>query len=223
MAQPVSISLAARLYQFRYDVEQVSVKPNGKPILKCAEHTTDFFDKGYDPDNAINPNRKFVCTICLNIPRHPIELKQCGHVFCRACIAQVQLSYNGEWRPSHKLCPLCRTVFTEQHIISFENGSKTLQKIFNELVLSCSFNCGRHMSIAVLNDHEMWICPQRPVQCPNNGCGAVLPDQQMGLNLDTCPNRYVYCSQCYLPRKHDQEQHEYEKTLLAIIFGSISN
>ncbi len=220
MAQSVTLSIAARLYQFRYDDEKVSVKPNGKPILKCSEHINGFFDKGYEPDNAININRKFVCTICLNIPRHPIELKNCGHVYCRGCISQVKMTNNDEWSTAQKICPLCRTVFTEQHIINFDKGSKTLQKIFNEIVISCSFTCGRHLSIYVLNDHEMWLCPRRPVQCPNNGCGIVLPDQEMEEHLDICPKRYVYCSNCFLPRKHDQ-QHDCVKTLRAIIFGII--
>ena len=218
MSNTVTTSIAAKLYQFRYDDEKVSVKPNGKPILKCSEHNTEFFTKGYDADNSINIHRKFVCTICLCIPRHPIELKACGHVFCRCCVANVQLSYSGEWRTSHKLCPLCRTRFTEDQIISFESGSKALQNIFKELVISCSFNCGRHMSTGTLLEHEMWLCPRRPVNCPNNGCGAVLPDQEMEQHLDTCANRYVYCSQCFLPRKHDQ-QHDCVKTLSAIILS----
>ena len=34
-------------------------------------------------------NGSFICTICFGIPKRPIILPRCGHLFCQACIEMV--------------------------------------------------------------------------------------------------------------------------------------
>ncbi|CAD8060767.1 unnamed protein product [Paramecium primaurelia] len=48
------------------------------------------------------------CPICLNIAVDPIQLSQCKHIFCSACLLDL-LDYNNQ---SYK-CPLCRQLYSK--------------------------------------------------------------------------------------------------------------
>ncbi|CAK69793.1 unnamed protein product (macronuclear) [Paramecium tetraurelia] len=65
--------------------------------------------------------QSYDCPICLSISVDPIQLSQCNHIFCSACIVDL-LDYNNQ---SYK-CPLCRQLYqkNEPLIINQELAKK---------------------------------------------------------------------------------------------------
>ena len=45
------------------------------------------FQNLHNPDNSLLSNLK--CPICLNLIWKPIELNECGHIFCEYCIVNL--------------------------------------------------------------------------------------------------------------------------------------
>ncbi len=46
------------------------------------------YNSGFEESQSVvtGTNASFICTICFEIPKRPIILPGCGHLFCQACI-----------------------------------------------------------------------------------------------------------------------------------------
>ena len=208
-------------FHFTEFIAPAELNPNGRPVLRNIHYGTERFEIGYDLSNVIGDVQRvnMQCSICLNFPRYPIELRRCGHVFCYLCVlrnisANMPRSYT-EGAP----CPICKTDYFVSGIIPFGRSSQALLNLYNSFDVRCVYNCGNVSSPRMMHEHENWQCPLRPVACINHGCGAVLTDQQMMAHLDTCPLRSVYCNSCCMPKLHNSTSHVCPTTTNDILRG----
>jgi len=221
MAGRSSISLDLERFRFSYEEDREHTKPNGKPILRSNDFGLPAFETGYDVVNVIgNPETaSMVCTICLGLPRYPVELRKCGHVFCFLCSMR-NINFQPGYMPSAGApCPNCKRQYLSSSIVEFKRSSQALQNIYNGFDVRCVYGCGHICSPTAMLEHETWACPLRPVGCIFERCGVLLNDTAMEAHLDVCPKRMVFCSTCFLPRKFDGTGHNCLRSTRTTIRG----
>ena len=211
-------SLRIGLQQFKYEEPAITSKPNGKPIMRSMDFGLPKFEIGFAPENVTTDisNSPFRCGVYFGLPRYPIELKQCGHIFCKLCILRAAAPYS----VGGPQCPYCkRPCNCSRDVIDFANGSMALQHMYLSFEVRCYYGCGHISTPTAMLEHETWQCPQRRVGCLNDGCSTILPDVQMEAHLDTCPKRFVYCNSCLLPKRFDTAQHNCVNTCSETLRG----
>lgn len=192
-----------------------NTKPNKKPYLKSIDYNEDKQQSGWSLElvKCGKDACPFICSICLGLPKFPVEILSCGDTFCFDCIGALILRNIEE----HSIynsgrCPNCKDLFETKDIQAFEEVSKALYRVYTSIDVSCSYGCGLITSTKSLVKHEMWECRKRPVKCPN-GCNKVLPDTEMEAHLDECEHRLVYCNKCKLPKILSEKKHACVKAL----------
>ncbi len=221
MATRRAIALDLDRFRYTYDENRATTKANGKPIIRSNDYGVGSFETGYDTVNVSGEPEKchMVCTVCLGLPRYPIELRHCGHVFCFVCITRT-LNYGSPITNSPGApCPCCKHTFLMSSIVEFKRSSRALQNIYNTFDVRCVYGCGRVCSPRAMLEHETWECTQRPVGCINDGCGVLLTDAQMEQHLVVCPRRFVYCNSCMLPRRLNGTGHNCLRTMRETLKG----
>ena len=201
------------LDRFRYtggdEAERDYTKPNGKPVIRSSEYGAPSFETGFDLCNVVgNPEKCLMqCGVCLCLPRYPVELSHCGHVFCFICAMRTINFQPADSITGGAPCPNCKRLFMVGSIVAFKRDSQALQNIYNGFDIRCVYGCPHVCSPSSMLEHEVWACPERPVACIYKHCRTVLPDKAMEAHLDLCPHRLVYCGGCFLPRKFDGTDH----------------
>ena len=215
-------SLNLERFRCTYDNDREANKPNGKPIIRSSDYGTPAFETGYDLANVIgNPERCLMqCGVCLCLPRYPIELQSCGHIFCFMCAMRTinfqPMGYHSTGAP----CPTCKSHYYISNIVDIKRSSQALLNIYNGFDIRCGYGCGQVCSPKLMMDHETWVCPRRPVRCIFDSCDTILPDTEMEAHLDECSQRLVYCNGCYLPRKLDGSDHSCAQSSRQTIRGT---
>ncbi len=159
--------------------------------------------KGFELSNIIKADDAlpFHCNICHLLAREPVEIKQCGHIYCTDCI----IDYSNKPGTLHgeKLkCPLNDGVdSTAENRGRLEDSSKCAYGLYAGIDLKCVNACGAVVSAGTMNHHEGWECPKRVVECAHLGCNVRLPHNEIGAHIDICEHRLIFCSLCGLPRK----------------------
>ena len=209
------------LQRFRFVDRNAATKPNGQPILCSTQFGTTNLECGFEPENVVLTGEPescpFLCSICKGLPRYPVEIKKCGHLFCSFCISRILRE-----RLLHcftimtAACPMCKNHFSTPDVIEIGKTSKFLYNLYCAIDVRCTYSCGHICSPKAMLEHETWQCPRRPVKCPNTGCNYETPDEDMEHHLDVCPSRLIYCSICRLP-KRASEAHECIGALRATI------
>jgi len=221
MAYSLFRSALPRLQQFQYEERREKTKPNGKPILCSTQCGTAELECGFPAENIISTTPvedcPFLCPICKGLPRYPVEIKNCGHLFCRCCIHQV-LRSSGAYDVTVAIaeCPICKKLFSHKDSIDISSSSRCLYNLYNSTDLRCTYGCSHTSSPSGMLEHESWECERRPVRCPNSGCKHQATDTDMEKHLDQCPNRRLYCPQCRLP-KRASDKHNCVSALRATI------
>lgn len=108
------------------------------------------------------PPSDFLCAICQNVVRKPLECKKCSKLYCMSCINMPNKVTNslGVISFSCSLC-MCKQEPTQPSLI--------LTRIISELKIKCmnyDGGCKTFISIEESNRHNL-ICPYRSVQCEN--------------------------------------------------------
>lgn len=209
------------LQQFRYEEPSIKHKANGKPILRSMDFGLATFEIGYAPENVTTDitNSPFMCSVCFGLPRYPVELKQCGHMFCLLCILKAAPPY----AHSTPQCPYCKTECNANlDLIVLGNGSRALQNMYLSFEVRCHYGCGHVSSPQAMLEHETWQCRKRRVGCINDGCSTALPDDQMEQHLEICPRRLIYCNHCMLPRRLHSPKHNCITTCRETLRGMLS-
>ena len=182
-------------YTVKYYLDEINppdkIKASGKSYLKSIDYYKEKSQVGWAVDllKGGKDTNPFVCTICLGVPKFPVEVLSCGDIFCYDCIESLVTQHLKEKGIIEPLsCPNCKLSFEPNEIQEFAEVSKALYRIFTSIDISCSYGCGLVTSTKSLIVHEMWECPNRPVKCPNN-CNKVLPDSEMEKHIDSCEKR----------------------------------
>ena len=190
-----------------------NTKPNGLPILKSVEFYCPEATRSWPRECIVGGFEKcpFICSICLGLPRYPIELKLCGHCFCEHCI-NIILDGRRDFMRSYN-CPNCQKNFSHTDVHSFKRRSNCLFNVYKALDVRCSYGCGKVTSPPTMLKHECVECPKRPVSCPHTGCTTQLPDSEMEAHLTSCEHRAIFCNRCKLPKPYKEKKHKCLKAM----------
>ena len=202
-----------------------NIKKNGIPILKSISFRPSDFPVGWGIDNIVGDFDKcqYICGVCQGLARIPMEISKCGHCFCEYCILEFikHNKCNMEFRGL--LCPYCKQLFMISSCSHFEKISNILFKSYNKNLVRCIYECGKSYDPERMNQHECWICPNRPVVCPNLNCKIILPDSEMEKHLNVCEHRLNYCKLCRLPKLWNDWNHNCNKEFTITIESNIFN
>ena len=191
----------------------------------------DVFDCGFAEEYVTGGLKDdvFACCICKGLPRHPATLETCGHLFCEGCIKR---HYMFTKKPmvnyltvQESACPKCRKPYRFADIATWEQVHLWSQFAYNTKEVTCPFGCGFKGSAQVVDDHQFYICPQRMIQCPNNGCSMVDVAQRLEReHFANCPFLRVYCSGCRLPvLGSERDKHNCMSAVHAALQGISAN
>ena len=203
----------------RYADKSQGTKQTGQPILCTAQFGTSELESGYQPEKVINIDQHthFICQICKGYPRYPVELRKCGHLYCRFCIFRVLRQHNlHSFTLADAGCPLCKEMFCSADVLDIKKTSVCLYNLYNSTDIRCTYGCTHICSPSAMLEHETWICRRRPVICPNSNCTYQTPDEDMDHHLENCARRIIYCNKCRLP-KRASEEHDCCSALTATI------
>ena len=188
----------------RHVDKRALVKPSGQPVLCTSQIGTIDLECGYPPENVVGGADKchFICHICKGCPRYAVELRRCGHLFCRFCIFRVLRELNiHSFTLVMASCPVCKEFFASADVLEIKTTSVCLFNLYNATDIRCTYGCQHIWSPTAMMEHETWNCRRRPVKCPNTGCKYQSTDEEMEAHLDMCPQRIIYCVKCRLPKR----------------------
>ena len=192
----------------RYADKAQGTKQTGQPILCTSQFGTCELESGFAPEKVINiaQHAHFICHICKGFPRYPVELKKCGHIYCRFCIFRVLREQNLRcFAMVNAPCPLCKGEFGSSDVLDIKKTSVCLYNLYNSTDIRCTYGCTRICSPSAMMEHETWVCRRRPVLCPHSNCTYQAPDEDMDQHLEQCPRRIIYCHKCRLPKRASVE------------------
>ena len=161
------------------------------------------FETGFPLKYVLSQDVKteLICAVCGDLPRMPVEVKNCGHFFCKSCIlANIRLRSKKGSRISKHLapCPNCRAPYDCNSIIPFTEFQATLQRLYKNILIKCP-DCQFQGDPFRLDEHQIYECPTRKIQCPNYLCSVVEPAKEMEQHYKTCEQYRTNCPSCFLP------------------------
>ena len=142
---------------------------------------------GYDYVFVTPPPKSLECSICLLTLRDPHVISCCGNEFCQVCIERVK----GDGKPCPLCNEQDFTTMLHKKLVHEVNAlviccpqkelgcewEGELGKVYGHLypehggingcgyvIIACSYGCGVQMQRQKLHEHEMEICPKRPVE-----------------------------------------------------------
>ena len=158
------------------------------------------FEIGYTLDTVegFSDYSHLLCGLCQRLPRNPLELSECGHLFCFCCSRKV--GNCASTNSCQVQCLKCGKHSWTCDILLTKHHPSTIARIFHSLRIKCKHGCGYKAGPIDLDEHEVLKCPQRPTHCPNFGCPLILPAQQLITDhFHSCQYYKVYCEDCRLP------------------------
>ena len=167
------------------------------------------YENGFDERLAVSPTPtgSYICTICVGIPRRPIILPRCGHLFCQSCIELDVKSRKPEILRGEVIsnkCPNCKAWFDSSAVKEFDDLDQWTQRLFKSIQFKCPFDCGFKGNTMDLDRHQSFECGKRKVQCPGVDCGLTIEYEKLkDDHIKTCPKVMIYCDRCMLPVRRD--------------------
>ena len=146
------------------------------------------YENGFDEALAVQPvtNGSFICTICLGIPRRPLILPSCGHLFCQACIEADVRSRKSE--VINNKCPNCKASFSQSALKEFEAEDQWTQRVFKSLQINCPDKCGFKGNSFEMDNHQSFECLKRKVKCPGVDCALNMTYESLkDEHIKKCP------------------------------------
>ena len=183
------------------------LKPNGLPVLKSQDYFSPETTRAWPSECIVGGVEKcpFICSICLGLPRYPVELQSCGHFFCECCVGVIVKARSNFSNP--KKCPKCQRDIISDDILHLRRRSQCNYNEYNALEVRCFYGCGKVSSPSAMLKHECVECTKRPVKCTHPTCNIQLPDSEMESHLPICEHRSIFCNRCKLPMPCTQKKH----------------
>ena len=143
--------------------------PNPPPPLLTEEFIFPFKRKfaeelsGYPPERFQSPPpRQFICFICQNVVKKPMECRNCGMLCCDVCIYNSLLTSESSQSKSYK-CKMCSSMKEPR------KPSQLLLRMISELKIKCKNfeqGCSSYVSLNEGSKHEA-TCPFTEISCRN--------------------------------------------------------
>ena len=142
---------------------------------------------GYDYDFVTPPPKSLECSVCLLTLRDPHVISCCGHEFCQACIERVQR----DGKPCPLCNEPSFTTFLHKKLVREVNalvvrcpqkelgcdwegelgqvkkhldGGVGMSERCGYVLVTCSYGCGVELPRHQLPNHELEVCPKRPIE-----------------------------------------------------------
>jgi len=128
---------------------------------------------GYEYKFTVEPSEDFICTLCHLVLKNPLQLEDCGHIFCKSCYENMKS--HTEANSLELLCPLDRLKIHPTHVFK---DKATERKILN-LEVQCS-NFG---------DGCKWTGELRNIQNHEENCLKNQIKEVIGIELKHLLNR----------------------------------
>ena len=145
---------------------------------------------GYDYEFVTPPPKTLECPVCLLTLRDPHVISCCGNEFCQVCIQRVQrdgkpcplcnepsftmLLHKKLVREVNALVVRCPQkelgcgwegeLGQLQLHLNPEAGPSSKTNGCAYVMVACSYQCGVHLQRQMVQEHEMEVCPRRPVE-----------------------------------------------------------
>jgi hypothetical protein len=166
------------------------------------------------PDSDTNANTNTCitahkCTICLGVPRIPVLLSNCGHIFCDFCIKNLA-DTNGDCFFN---CPTCRTEGDiDEDLLNYDAWPCLMQEVWAIMKMKCMF-CGNFQgSASEVDRHERWSCEKRTISCERACCHFVGTIEEAVEHVLICEHTLVCCIGCnYITNLSSIEKHNCER------------
>ncbi len=165
------------------------------------------YQSGFDESLCISGplTNAFLCSLCKGIPRHPVNLENCGHLFCESCIQKhfqitarhgnLELNF-GRSAP----CANCREPYKLHSLILFNKFSPWAKQVYQSLSLKCPLTCPFIGNPLEMDEHQSFTCPLRNIKCPNINCSEIMTAELLEKeHLRECTHLRIYCYGCKLP------------------------
>ena len=181
--------------------------------MPCCEANTLAFETGFDEEFLMQElTSVWMCGICHCLPRRPVYIDGCPHLFCEACLMEhfrvsrdpneprdAQEEEEQRYVVPLAPCPNCKRDFSKSEICPFEHMDPWVQRAFKERQVKCPFKCGFVGDMVEVDTHQVYTCPRRPLQCPHKDCDVVVEAAVLERDhFPTCPKRRVHCAHCKL-------------------------
>ena len=119
------------------------ILPADLPNSKLNDYT---YEQGFDEHLLVNSEFAdcFSCPICHGIPRSPVIIKFCGHLFCEGCTQkQFEAAKNEDEEEDSDViqCAVCKGHFQPFHLLAFEYFYTAVKKAYHLVRLRCPNGC----------------------------------------------------------------------------------
>ena len=107
------------------------------------------------------PPAEFICVICQNVVKKPIECRKCGKLYCENCANALKKTEDSNSRIFS--CTICGCSQEPRQ------PSMVLLRMISELKMKCSNfdqGCHHYITIEDMSKHDLG-CPYREVSCEN--------------------------------------------------------
>ena len=108
--------------------------------------------------NEFNPYLQFcICSLCGKIPKQPVSLKKCEHLFCFFCLVEIiKIRFINETS-----CPKCNETLIPEDLVSSNKTNSLIKMLTVECVLcKAKFNVIKEYDIYI---HHKLICNEESV------------------------------------------------------------
>ncbi|OMJ78442.1 hypothetical protein SteCoe_21769 [Stentor coeruleus] len=108
------------------------------------------------------PPSEYLCVLCQNVVKKPLECRKCGKLYCDSCIAGLQIVDESSCNKAFS-CNACGCSQEPRQ------PSQVLLRMITELKIKCvhfDLGCQNYITIEEMNRHEL-VCPYREVLCGN--------------------------------------------------------
>ena len=185
-----------------------TVPPLPLRLPHCEANTLNF-ETGFEDTYCVEKlTNVFTCYICKGYPRRPVFIDNHTHLFCEACLME-HFKYGkdpkdgdpeAQFRVQMAACPICRVKFSFSEMCAFEHMDAFTKAVLKERQVRCPFGCSFVGNSFEVDEHQVYACPRRRLQCPNKDCEEILEAAEMEReHWPTCPKRRVHCMHCKLP------------------------
>ena len=198
------------------------ILPTDLPNSKLNDYD---YEQGFDEHLLVNSEFAdcFSCPICHGIPRSPVIIKHCGHLFCECCLEKHASSETPQFpeAPGWFKCALCQHQFIPSSLIPFERFVTALKKAYHLVRLRCPSGCPFIGDPQEMDRHQSFQCDLREVRCPSIGCEVTMSFHQLrDEHVAICPKLMIYCDSCLLPVTREQlKDHNCKERMAAAIKG----
>ena len=175
-------------------------------VLDLEHHLTLTSTVSIVDDNTDKCITAHKCTICLGIPREPVLLANCGHIFCESCIRNLTTVERHPWFD----CPNCRLPGNCRfELFKRDRWPCLMRQVWDIMRMRCYF-CKTFVGSPVkVVEHERLSCEKRLISCNSICCDFIGTFNEAVEHALNCEELLICCVSCnYITKLCSIEKHD---------------